>query len=388
MHSMVDDFSLVLGGPLYQLCLKTRLARPPLELLRRRILVFVVVTWLPPALLSALTGRFVSGPVPFLFDLTNLQFITTLPLLLWAEVVIHDRLRFIVPQFVERDIVASEDRARFDDIVGRALRLRNSLAAELTVLVLSFTVGYWLWRTYAVLHVAAWYAAPMGGSLRLTDAGYWYAFVSLPISRFVLVRWYFRLSIWYLFLWRVSRLRLRLNALHGDRAGGLGFLDGAASAFAQVIVAQSAYLAMVLGNRIWHEGARLTEFKYEVAASMALLALFVLLPLTFFGKQMVAARRDGVIQYGKLASEYTNAFRSKWLAADGPPSEALLGTSDIQSLSDLASSYEVVRAMRIVPFDKALVLQLAMSVALPLLPLTLTMVPFDKLLTTLVNLIV
>src|SRR5260370_17953936 len=32
------DFSLVLGGPLYQLYLRTRLARPPLELLVRRML--------------------------------------------------------------------------------------------------------------------------------------------------------------------------------------------------------------------------------------------------------------------------------------------------------------------------------------------------------------
>jgi hypothetical protein len=31
------DFSLVLGGPLYQLYLRTRMMRPPLDLLRRRI---------------------------------------------------------------------------------------------------------------------------------------------------------------------------------------------------------------------------------------------------------------------------------------------------------------------------------------------------------------
>src|SRR5262245_8051715 len=32
------DFSIVLGGPLYQLYIRTRLARPPLELLIRRVL--------------------------------------------------------------------------------------------------------------------------------------------------------------------------------------------------------------------------------------------------------------------------------------------------------------------------------------------------------------
>jgi hypothetical protein len=36
---------------------------------------------------------------------------------------------------------------------------------------------------------------------------------------------YFQLFIWFLFLWRVSRLDLRLTPSHPDRAGGLGFLS-------------------------------------------------------------------------------------------------------------------------------------------------------------------
>ncbi len=41
------DFSLVLGGPLYQLWRRTRLARDTLDLLRRRIVVLALLTWLP-----------------------------------------------------------------------------------------------------------------------------------------------------------------------------------------------------------------------------------------------------------------------------------------------------------------------------------------------------
>jgi hypothetical protein len=98
--------------------------------------------------------------------------------------------------------------------------LRNSIVAEILLLALAFTVGSWLWRTYVTLDVATWYAVPGEGSLALTWAGYWYVYVSLPIARVLLFRWYFRLFIWYMFLWRVSRLRLRLNPLHPDRAGG------------------------------------------------------------------------------------------------------------------------------------------------------------------------
>jgi hypothetical protein len=56
-----DDFSLVLGGPLYQLFRRSGLLKPPLELLRRRILVLPLLTWLPLPALSALEGRAVKG---------------------------------------------------------------------------------------------------------------------------------------------------------------------------------------------------------------------------------------------------------------------------------------------------------------------------------------
>jgi hypothetical protein len=45
-HIEPSDFSLVLGGPLYQLYLRTRLARAPIELLHRRIIAFVLVMYL------------------------------------------------------------------------------------------------------------------------------------------------------------------------------------------------------------------------------------------------------------------------------------------------------------------------------------------------------
>ena len=56
------------------------------------------------------------------------------------------------------------------------------------------------------LGVATWYAAPNATGTHLTSAGYWYSFVSIPIMQFILLRWYLRLVIWFLFLWRVSQV--------------------------------------------------------------------------------------------------------------------------------------------------------------------------------------
>ena len=58
MSNGVDDaesegFSLVLGGPLFQLLLRARLVKPPIDLAARRIVVISLVAWLPLLLLAA-----------------------------------------------------------------------------------------------------------------------------------------------------------------------------------------------------------------------------------------------------------------------------------------------------------------------------------------------
>jgi len=64
-----------------------------------------------------------------------------------------------------------------------------------------------------------------------------------------------------------------------------------------------------------------------------------------------------------------------------------MGNSDIQSLADLGNSYEVISETRWIPFDARTVLHLAVTTLVPVLPLTLTMIPLDQLLDRLLKLI-
>src|SRR5580765_7588988 len=109
------DFSLVLGGPLYQLYLRARLARPPLELAIRRVVGISLICWLPLLLLAAFAGRLTSGvSIPFLLDVeVHVKLLVALPMLIVAEVVVEQRLRKIVAQFNARGIIAAEDQTRF-----------------------------------------------------------------------------------------------------------------------------------------------------------------------------------------------------------------------------------------------------------------------------------
>ena len=382
------DFSLVLGGPLYQMYLRSHLIRSTGELAERRIVAFIVVTWLPLLFLTLAGGNAMSGAaVPFLFDLdVHIRFLLALPLLIGAELIVHQRMRVTVRQFIDRGIIAPEDRTRFDEIIASVMRLRNSAAIEITLIACSITFGYMIWRGSMSLHVGSWFAAigPTGEE-SLTAAGWWYAFVSLNLFRFVLFRWYFRLVIWYVFLWRVSRLPLRLNPLHPDRAGGLGFIANSVFAFTPVLLAQTVFLSGVIGNQIWHEGMTLPAFQMEIAGAVVLLMAMVLAPLTFFVLKLSAAKRVAAREYGLVAMQYVDDFREKWMRGRRSEGEPLVGSADVQSLADLAGAHDVLQEMRVLPFGRKTVVTLAIVVALPYSPLLLTLVPFEELVTRVIG---
>jgi hypothetical protein len=378
------DFSMVLGGPLYQLLRRVHILRDPLQLLGRRVITIAAIAWLPLLILAATSGRALAGvKIPFLYDIdTHVRFLASLPLLILAEWLVHMRFRPLVLQFFERDIVLGDQVDRFDAIIASSLRLRNSVVAEVILVVLVITLGPVSWRNQTAIHASTWYADVTADHLSLTSAGMYYRFVALPVFQFILLRWYFRIFIWSRFLWKVSRLKLNLMPAHPDGAGGLGFLTGTAHALAPLLVAQSALVAGLIANRIFYDNAKLTEFKMEILAIEVFLLVLALGPLIVFVGPLMACQRLGNRQYGTLASRYTNDFHQKWIEAapPQPAQEPLLGSGDIQSLADLGNSFAVIRTMSPVPFTKTTVLRLAAVTALPLLPLTLTVIPFDQIL--------
>lgn len=372
-----DKFSLVLGGPLYQAFLRLRLATPPIGHVERRIGAAIAITWLPVFALTALTGTVFGGTkVPFFQDIeTHVRLLIALPLLIGAEPVVHTQLALQVRQFIDRGIIAPEERSRFDRIIEETMRLRNSTIIELVLLAGAVAAGFWIWREEFASRAGTWYLAQD----RLTAAGAWYGFVSLGFFRFVLFRWGFRLALWYVFLWRVSRLRLQLNVLHPDGAGGIGFLANSLGALAPIFIAISTVVAGGIGSQILYEGMPLTGFYLEVATAVVLLAALGVIPLAFFFPPMVQTGFQGRFAYGLLATRYVEQFRDRWMSASAPSDEKLLGTSDIQSLADLAGAHDRVGAMGMLPISLQAVVRFAIVIALPFAPLVLTVVPLNVL---------
>ena len=159
-----QDFSLILGGPLFQILRRAHLSDDALLMVRRRIVVISTLAWLPLLVLSAIEVRLLDGSVgvPFLFDVeVHVRYLAVLPLLIVAELVVHHRLRPLLQQFLERNLIPEGALPRFEAAVESAFRLRNSVLAE--VLLIAFVYGFGIlvvWRQSAIVSTTTCYPTP------------------------------------------------------------------------------------------------------------------------------------------------------------------------------------------------------------------------------------
>ena len=374
-----EEFSLVLGGPLFQLLRKFHLGGDTLQLLHRRIFGSILLTWFPLLLLASIsTSMGSTAQISFFHDIeVHARFLVALPILIGAELLVHSRIRPLVHRFVEWRIVLPKDMGLFRKAITSAVKIRNSIYVELVLLAAVYTVGLWIWNDRAELG-STWYQQA-GGRWKLTPAGYWYVFVSIPVFQFILLRWYMRFFIWFRFLWQVNRIKLNLIPTHPDRCGGLSFLGKSSYAYSPILFAQGAILGGIVADRVLWRGQSLQSFRFQIGGFIVFFVVAVLGPLLMFTPRMSRVRRKGLADYGLFAQRYVEDFDQKWIRRTSA-SEEMLGTGDIQSLADLGNSYAMVRDMRVVPFALQDVTRLALATATPLAPLLLTIFSFEELL--------
>jgi len=384
------NFSIVLGGPLFQLLMRLRLMTPNLGLLIKRIIVITLLAYLPLFILS-IVEHHAWGDVglPFLYDFeAQFRFLLALPLLIAAELFVHEQLRPLIKQFTDRDIIIPNELPKFKEGIATAVKMRNSVTVEVILLLLVFVGGHYLWNTLSILEsltsgIGSWYGA--GNHLSL--AGNWYNYVSRPIFHFIALRWYYRIFIWTFFLWKTSRLKLNLVPTHPDRCCGLGFLSMTSNMFGALILAHGVLMAGLIANAIFFGGARIDDFVFLVLSVVLFVALIIIGPLLVFVQKIMLAKRKGICEYGTLASEYIEEFDQKWLRGKAPADEAFIGSSDIQALADLSSSFQVVRNIRSVPVDKDTIIQILAFTLIPVLPLIFTLIPMNKIIAKLFSVV-
>ena len=385
-RAAAHDFSLVLGGPVYDFLQRIGLVRLGLPNILRRIIAVTAITWVPLLLLSIKDGLVIGNGVeiPLLLDYSAYgRLLLGLPLLLLAEVVIDPAIRSAVKEFVDAKLVQAKELPEFERVLHRAQKLRDSVIPELVLLLLAFFPVFLFRHEWQAGAVSSWHSTAKG----LSAAGWWYAAVSVPFIRFFLYRWAFRYFVWTLLLWKLSRTPLHLIPTHPDRAAGLGFLSITQARFGILFCALGCSFAGHIANSVTHEGASLASFKILIGAFAALCVIVGVCPLVLWAPKMARVRRTGLREYSALGNQYTEEFDRKWVHFSEAPPEPLLGSGDIQSLADLGNSYQLIEEMSIAPIKKGLVIRLAVFAAAPLIPVIVAVTPTSQIVNAILKMV-
>jgi hypothetical protein len=363
------DFSL-LGGPLHRLGCRLGLVRDGTNTTALG-LVLGAFLWIVLFALALVEGL---GPVLFSIAAIgrHVRLLVAIPLLFVCEAFVDPRFTEFVRGIVRSQVVPATARPALESEIARITRWKDAWLPEAFFLVaavlLALTTRKANFFDY-LSDLAGRSNPPVLGETTWTSQWYW--MVCIPLFRFLFMRWLWRLVLWCFFLWRVSRLDLRLVPTHPDRAGGLGYLELVHTEFTPLVLAISAAQSASLAQDIALGRMTFDAIYPGVAFILIVDAVLFVGPLHIFSRKLWQCKVKGLSDYGAFAERYVNEFDRKWLGGDPAPGETLLGTSDIQSLADLSNSVSIVRDMRLAPVSPSLLMYLAVAALLPLLPLAL-----------------
>jgi hypothetical protein len=352
----------------------------------RRSFLLAFVSWLPLVALAGAQGLAVNEDPrrSLLMDFTvYARFLVAIPLFILGERVADSKFSSVVDYLARSEIVPESERQSYTGLLSHVRRLRDSRVAEFLWVVLAFAgAGYSAFHQ-AMTAQSTWLVANQLGSRPLSWAGAWYTGISLPLFQFLLYRSLWNWAIWCLFLWRLSRLKLRLMPTHPDLAGGLYILGDSPYAIAILVVAIGATLSATWANQVVYDGTPVVSFNKVFIAYLLLTLSIAFGPLLSFSGELDRLRSRGLRDYGALASRHAQLFDEKWIKKRGTTEgieETPLGSPDMSSLVDLNSSCEMVKKMRFFPFGARALITLAAAALLPMVPLILMRIPLREIL--------
>jgi hypothetical protein len=343
-------------------------------------LVLGAFLWIVLLALALLEGL---GHVLFSIEAisAHVRLLVTIPLLFVCEAFIDPRFTAFVRGIVRSQVVPPIALPALRSEIARVARWKDAWLPEAVFLLATVLLGLALRNENVFDYLSGITGGSNPGAVSNTAwTSQWYWLVCTTVFRFLLLRWLWRLSLWSFFLWRVSRLGLRLIPIHPDRAGGLGFLQVVHTEFIPLVLAISAAQSASLARHIASGRMTFDSIYSFVAVTLLVDAALFLGPMLVFSRQLWKCQVKGLSDYSKFAERYVSEFDGKWLGANPAAGEPLLGTADIQSLADLSNSVGIVRDMRIVPVSPSLLIYLAVAALLPLLPLLVLKYPIADLL--------
>jgi hypothetical protein len=349
----------------------------------RRAALIVAVSWLPLVMLAAAQGVLI-GPTlreSLLFDpVVYGRYVLAISIFIVAEPLCLPRLSRCAQEFLHGRLIRDADRDEYLRLLHTTRSLLQRRWIQLVLVLLAY-VG-----TFAVVNlseprdVSTWAAAGGRGFQAVSLAGWWRLTVSQPLFLLAYLMWLWRIVLWWWFLWRVSRFKLRLIAAHPDHAGGLSFLSSSLRGFRPVVLAMGCAAAGTVSQAVLAFGRSPMAFKSVIGFFVAIVVVLFAGPLCLFYARLLSARSNGIFTYGALASNLGRQFEGRWLVPHELPASEILSAQDFSATIDLYSVVEHVHRTRLIPFTPKGAAPLLGYALAPFIPIFLTVLPLKDLL--------
>jgi len=366
------ELSLIRGGPFYRAQRAAGLIRLEEWNHARRVTVALALGWLPLIVITMLFNPKALGSLLVDYRVYS-RMVIAVPVLLLGQLLTESRFRMIVRHIDDAGLLGTEDRKRMDGMIVLLRRLRDSIFPEAAILVL--LIVHTLATFKGQVDVTPWLTYGTVPNLHLTPAGWYAVLVSSSMFQFLLGLGLWQWLLWAVFAFKLSRFNLKLVPTHPDGHGGLGFLGLTPVAFTPVSFAAATVIGSSWRRELLVHGATLMSFRLPAIVFVVIVGLVALGPLVFFVPRLAALRRQGILEYGTLGQIHSMDFHEKWIHQRKGHEGEFLTAPESSCLSDYGQSYEKLAALKPFPADRGALIGLAASLAVPMLPVILAVVP-------------
>ena len=347
-----------------------------------KVLLALLICWLPLAIITLFTGSFWTGEITssFITDFDiQVRLLVSMPILILADREINLRLSLIFNQFTNCGIIGKDIKEKFETIIQSNVQFLKSIWISVILLILCyvqvFAVFYFEMTSTSVL---TWQVFLLDGETVFNLAGYWSAFISIPFVLFLVYKWLLRIIVWGIILFKISKLKINLFPFHPDLSGGLGFLGYSIRYFSPIAFAFSAIVAANAADFMLIEGIHLVELKLPLIGYLIVITCLFTFPLFFFTQTMFNWRERSVYE----DYDYTNGVYRELKVRMNKEFEEVnkddLKLMDFSAATDLSSVIEKALNMKSVPFTLKDNFPLWIMTAAPFMGLILIEYPMNE----------
>jgi hypothetical protein len=379
-HTSASPFAL--GERQQELASKYGLASSGAVSLPRVIAAAVALTWVPLLVLTLIEGTAFGEAVTIAFlrdHIVNGRYLLAMPLLLLMDRVVAHRTSLAVERLRAAGLIADRDEIGFEEDLAKVRRMWRSRRVRWALVLLICSASALSFALNRQLEISSWRFTGESTS-RLSAAGVWELFVAIAFVRFLFLRALWKLAVWVWLLARLSKLQLRIEALHPDSRCGLRFLGTTQLAFTPIIAALAVQFGCFVAVAVRYQDMRPASFKFTAAAFVLFSLALILGPLLVFARQAFLVQERATIVFGAWATLAARHMSAHLFASQRQPLPGQLSTAEISSMTDASALFDRVLATRPVPITVRHIAVVMIAAIAPMLLPLLALLPLAEIL--------